>query len=48
MSSIMEQMEPECSELFVLEFRKIAEFDFIYTLALQILTNQHETYSKCM
>ena len=32
MSSIMEQMEPECLELFVLEFRKIAESDFVYTL----------------
>ena len=32
MSSIMEQIEPECSELFVLEFRKIAESDFVYTL----------------
>ena len=33
MSSIMEQIEPECSELFFLEFRKIAESDFVYTLA---------------
>ena len=33
MSLIMEQIEPESSELFVLEFRKIAESDFIYTLA---------------
>ena len=33
MSSIMEQIEPECPELFVLEFRKIAESDFVYTLA---------------
>ena len=32
-SSIMEQIEIECSELFVLEFRKIAESDFVYTLA---------------
>ena len=30
MSSSMEQIEPE---LFVLEFRKIAESDFVYTLA---------------
>ena len=28
MSLIMEQIEPECPELFVLEFRKIAESDF--------------------
>ena len=33
MSSIMEQIEPERRELFVLEFRKIAESDFVYTLA---------------
>ena len=33
MSLIMEQIEPECLELFVLEFRKIAESDFVYTLA---------------
>ena len=33
MSSIMEQIEPEHLELFVLEFRKIAESDFVYTLA---------------
>ena len=33
MSSIMEQVEPEHSELFVLEFGKIAESDFVYTLA---------------
>ena len=31
--TIMEQIEPEHQELFVLEFRKIAEFDFVYTLA---------------
>ena len=33
MSSIMEQIEPEHPELFVLEFWKIAESDFVYTLA---------------
>ena len=33
MSSIMEQIEPELPELFVLEFGKIAESDFVYTLA---------------
>ena len=31
MSSIMAQIEHP--ELFVLEFRKIAEYDFVYTLA---------------
>ena len=29
----MEQIEPEHPELFVLEFGKIAESDFVYTLA---------------
>ena len=33
MSSIMEQIEPELPELFVLEFGKIDESDFVYTLA---------------
>ena len=33
MSSIMDQIEPEHPELFALEFGKIAEFDFVYTLA---------------
>ena len=33
MSSIMGQIELEHSELFVLEFGKIAESDFVYTLA---------------
>ena len=33
MSLIMVQIEPEHSELFALEFGKIAESDFIYTLA---------------
>ena len=33
MSLIMGQIEPERSELFALEFGKIAESDFVYTLA---------------
>ena len=33
MSSIMGQIELENLELFALEFRKIAEYDFVYTLA---------------
>ena len=33
MSSIMDLIEPELSELFALEFAKIAESDFVYTLA---------------
>ena len=32
-SLIVEQIEPEHPELFVLEFGKIAESDFVYTLA---------------
>ena len=33
MSSIMGQIESDHPELFALEFGKIAEFDFVYTLA---------------
>ena len=33
MSSIMKQIKPECPELFALEFGKIAESNFVYTLA---------------
>ena len=33
MSSIIGQIEPEHPELFALEFGKIAESDFVYTLA---------------
>ena len=33
MSSIIGQIEPECPELFALEFGKIAESYFVYTLA---------------
>ena len=33
MSSIMDLIGPELSELFTLEFAKIAESDFVYTLA---------------
>ena len=33
MSSIMEQIKPEHPELFALEFGKIADTDFVYTLA---------------
>ena len=53
MSSIMGQIELKHPELFALEFGKIAESDFVYTLAstlwhLQILTNQYQTWSKCI
>ena len=37
MSSSMEQIKPERPELFVLEFRKISESDFVYTLASTII-----------
>ena len=33
MISIMEQIKPEHLELFALEFGKISETDFVYTLA---------------
>ena len=33
MSLIMGQIEPEHSELYALEFGRIAESDFVYTLA---------------
>ena len=33
MSSILGQIEPEHPELFALEFGKIAEYDFVYTLS---------------
>ena len=33
MTPIMGQIEPEHSELFALEFGKIAEYDFVYSLA---------------
>ena len=33
MNSNMGQIEPEHPELFALEFGKIAEYDFVYTLA---------------
>ena len=33
MSFIMGQIDPEHPELFALEFGKIAEYDFVYTLS---------------
>ena len=33
MSLIMGQIKPEHPELFALEFRKIAEYDFVYSLS---------------
>ena len=47
MSSIIGQIEAEHPELFALEFGKIAESDCLHLL-LEILTSQHETWSKCL
>ena len=44
MSLIMEQMEPKHPEIIVLEFRKIAESDFVYTLAS---TNINQLAPNC-
>ena len=49
MSLIMGQIEPERPELFALEFGKIAENDFVYSLSsTNTHQNQHQTWSKCM
>ena len=48
MSLIMGQIEIEHPELFALEFRKIAEYDFVYNLASTNIINQHQTWSKCI
>ena len=42
MSLILGQIEPEPPELVALEFGKIAESDFVYTLASTNI-NQHQT-----
>ena len=44
MRLIMDQIEPEHQELFALEFGKIAEYDFVWS----IFVDQHQTWSKCM
>ena len=46
MSLIMDQIESEHPELFPLEFGKNAKYDFVSLYHLQILTNQHQTWSK--
>ena len=48
MSSIIGQIESERPELFALEFGKIAESDFVTLQHLQISTNEHQTWSKCI
>ena len=51
MSFIMGQIEPEHPELFALEFGKIAESDFVYTLSStninQSATNLVKMYLMC-
>ena len=48
MSSIMDLLGPEMSELFCLEFAKIAESDFVYTIVLtnvdQLIPNTVTVY----
>ena len=49
MSSIMDLIGPELSELFAFEFAKIAEYDFVYTLAStnvdQLVPNMVKIYT---
>ena len=46
MSLIMEQIKPEHPELFALEFGKIAETDFVYTLAYPNINQSVPTLVK--
>ena len=46
MSSIMGQIEPERPELFALEFGKIAEYDFVYTLSSTNINQSAPTLVK--
>ena len=48
MSLIMGQIDAEHSELFALEFEKIAESDFVYTLASLNIDQSTPNWSKCM
>ena len=48
MSSIMGQIETEYLELFALEFGKIAESDFVYSLASTDNDQSHQSWSKCI
>ena len=49
MSLIMGQIEPEHPELFALEFGKIAESDFVYTLVSTIIDQSAPNLLKiCM
>ena len=48
MSLIMGQIEPEHRELFALEFGKIAESAFVYTLASTNIDQSAPNFVKCM
>ena len=49
MSLNMGQIEPEHPELFALEFgKKLLNMTLFTLYHLQILINQHQTWSKCM
>ena len=43
MNLIMEQIEPERLELFALEFGKIAETSFVYTLVSPVSPNTNQS-----
>ena len=48
MSSIMGQIDPEHLELFALEFEKIAESNFVYTLSSTNINQSAPIWSKSM
>ena len=49
MSLIMGQIEPEFNELYTLEFRKIAKYDFVYNLAsTNINQSAPNLFQMCM
>ena len=48
MCLIMGQIEPEHPELFVLEFGKITEYDFVYTLSSTNIDQSAPNLVKCM
>ena len=48
MSLIMGQIEPEHPELYALEFGKIAESDFVYTLFSTIIDQSASNLSSIM
>ena len=48
MSSIIGQIEPEHRELFALEFGKIAEYDFVYSLSYTNIDRSAPNLSKSL